>query len=365
VADSADQVLAQRLDVQRLTSEPAHDPLDIVRLLTCVQAQDAALARYSLGLRSVASEAEVRAALDSGRFVRTHILRPTWHFVAADDLRWILALTSSRVQSAMAARHRQLELSPAVVIRAADVLMSALARRQFMTRPELAVRFADAGLPSSGEQVGHLLMLAELHAVVCSGPMRGTTHTYGLVDELIPAAAPLDRPEAVRRLVERFFRGHGPATDADLNRWTKLTLTDIRAALAELSEHSTLVATPVDGRTLWSAPEPPATRPGAPRAFLLPVFDEMYLTYPTLNVPRATGHPRGDRPHSFAEAGGGVVVLDRRDVGWWKRKEVGRAAVTVTLATATTLGAEERSLVDDAAGRLADFTGRTLDIVRA
>jgi hypothetical protein len=184
VADSADQVLAQRLDVQRLTSEPAHDPLDIVRLLTCVQAQDAPLARYSLGLRSVASEAEVRAALDSGRFVRTHILRPTWHFVAADDLRWILALTSSRVQSAMAARHRQLELSPAVVIRAADVLMSALARRQFMTRPELAVRFADAGLPSSGEQVGHLLMLAELHAVVCSGPMRGTTHTYGLVDEL-------------------------------------------------------------------------------------------------------------------------------------------------------------------------------------
>jgi Winged helix DNA-binding domain len=356
-------MLAERMSVQRLTSPPFSDPLAAVRSLTCVQSQDAPLARYSLGLRTATSDGDIRAALDSGTIVRTHILRPTWHFVAADDLRWILALTSSKVESAMAARHRQLALTPPILERTLELLNSVLAGRRFMTRPELGTTFAEAGLPCAGEQVGHLLLLAELRAVVCSAPLRGSTHTYGLVDELIPASTPLDRPGATRQLVERFFRGHGPALDTDLNRWTKLTLTDIRRALDDLREQGTLVPTTVGGDTLWSAPEPPKPAPDAPRAFLLPVFDEAYLTYPRHNFPRAEGHPRGDRPHSFAEAGGGVVVLDRHDVGWWKRKETGSTTVVVRLAVAASLGAEERTLIDEAAVRLAAFTGRTLDLV--
>jgi hypothetical protein len=114
-ADAVDELLAERLAVQRLSSAPLGDPVDVVRLLTCVQAQDAPLARFSLGLRTGLDDAGIRAALDSGAIVRTHILRPTWHFVAADDLRWILALTTPKVVSGMAARHHQLAITPEVV----------------------------------------------------------------------------------------------------------------------------------------------------------------------------------------------------------------------------------------------------------
>ncbi|MGH2690132.1 MAG: DNA glycosylase AlkZ-like family protein, partial [Actinomycetota bacterium] len=88
---SIGDVIAQRLRIQRLTSEALPDAADVVRLLLCVQAQDAPLARFSIGMRTVdGTEAVMRRAVDDGRILRTHILRPTWHFVAAEDLRWLL-----------------------------------------------------------------------------------------------------------------------------------------------------------------------------------------------------------------------------------------------------------------------------------
>ena len=360
-----ERVLADRMATQRLTAPPMERAIDVVRLLTGVQCQDAPLARYSIGLRTGLSDEAIRAELDAGAIVRTHVLRPTWHFVAAEDLRWMLALTSAKVESKMAARHRQLELTATATERAHSLLVSELAGRRWMTRPELGARFAEAGLPSSGEQVGHLLMLAELRGLICSGPMRGTTHTYGLVDDVAPPSPVPNRPDTLREITRRFFAGHGPASENDLRRWATLTLTEIRSALPDLAADGSLIARTVGGSTLWSGPDDVQPRPNAPRAFLLPLFDEQYLTYPSINFPRAAGHPRGDRPHSFAEAGGGVVVCDRHDVGWWKRKEVAGGRVVVTMGLATSLGTEERDLIAESAARVGSFTGRTVDIVHS
>jgi hypothetical protein len=108
--DARDRVVQRRLATQRLTSSPLGSPGEVVRMLTCVQAQDAPLSRFSLGLRCAADDAAVRRSIDAVDIVRTHILRPTWHYVAAEDLRWILSLTSAKVESAMAPRHRRLGL---------------------------------------------------------------------------------------------------------------------------------------------------------------------------------------------------------------------------------------------------------------
>jgi hypothetical protein len=140
IRDAVDRVLAERLAVQGLTSAPFADVVSAVRSLVCVQAQDAPLARYSLGARTGLDDAGVRAALDSGAVVRAHILRPTWHFVAADDLRWILALTSPKVVTGMAARHRRLGLGEAERAGAQRALTDVLARRTYLTRQELGAR---------------------------------------------------------------------------------------------------------------------------------------------------------------------------------------------------------------------------------
>lgn len=206
-----DDVIAHRLRTQRLTSEPCTDPAEVVRLLTCMQAQDAPLARFSIGLRTAdCRDTSVRRAIDEGRILRTHILRPTWHFVAPEDLRWILALTSTKVESSMAARHRQMGFDTAAVDRGLAALERVLGGRRYLTRRQLAPELGDDGSAWTGEQLGHLLMIAELRGLVCSGPLDGDSHTYGLVDELVapprPGAGPQRRRARARSTVLRRAR---------------------------------------------------------------------------------------------------------------------------------------------------------------
>ncbi len=361
MADSADTLVEQRLAAQRITSAPFADPVDAVRFLLCVQAQDAPLARYSVGLRvSEADDHHITAALDQGRILRTHILRPTWHFVAAEDLRWILALTSPKVESGLAGRHRQLGIDQSTLEGAQVELADMLQQRNFSTAPEIAERLAEVGHGSSREVVRHLLLVAELRGLVCSGPLRGSTHTYGLVDELVAPAPPVDRDVAIRELVHRFFAGHGPASEQDLRRWTTLTLTEIRGALAELGD--VLEAVSYGDETLWFEAGSVSRRADRRRATLLPTFDEAYLPYKTVGMARMAGHPRGQEPHSFAEAGGGVVVVDSRDGGWWKRTLQGRDSMSIRLGLASKLTGHQRQAIEEAAVDMAAFFDRRADL---
>lgn len=359
-AVGVDDVVAQRFRTQRLTSAGLADPADVVRLLTCVQAQDAPLSRFSIGMRTTsANDDDVRAAIDGGRILRTHILRPTWHYVLPEDLRWILALTSPKVEAGLAARHRQLGLDVAVIERVHGAFVELLGGRQCRTRREIDAELVAAGMSYRGEQLGHLLLVAELRGLLCSGPLPGACHTYGLVDELVPPSPARDRDDAVRDLVLRFFAGHGPAAVGDLQRWTKLLRAEIDPALEDLRDRLETVV--VDGTTLWFDPSADVAEHEPARAFLLPVFDEAYLTYPKLNMPRADGHASGDAPPRFGEAGGGVVVLDRRDVGTWKRRARG-GVVEIGIELASSVRARDRAVVVEAANRLASFIDRAPDI---
>ena len=90
----------------------------------------------------------------------------------------------------MAYRHAQVGLDdPAHVARSLDTLTELLRGRTFLTRREIGQAFAErGGLPSAGEQLGHLLLLAELEGLVCSGPLKGVHHT--VLDELVPWLRP-------------------------------------------------------------------------------------------------------------------------------------------------------------------------------
>lgn len=352
-----DATLAQRLAVQRLSAAPFVSVTAAVGSLVCVQCQEHAISRWSLGARTGLSDPEVRAQLDSRAVVRTHILRPTWHYVAAADLRWLLALTSSKVVSALAARHRQLGIGATERDRAATILEEALTGRTALTRRELHARFAERGLAESGEQVGHLLMLAELDGLICSGPLRGDQHTYVLADEVIPPTPARDRDDALRELVRRFFAGHGPARDRDLTRWTKVTLGEIRPILHDLEHSGELARHELDGQPLWGPTEVPERRPDAPRAFLVQLYDEV-IPY-TDRFPLAPGRPQADRADWIRGAASGFVICDGVDVGQFGRRIVGDR-VQVTLRLAPGLPRSAREAIAVAADQLAGFTGQQL-----
>ncbi len=355
----ASWVLRRRLATQRLSSAPLRRAGDVVRLLTCVQSQERDHAFFSLGMRSRADTyAAVLAEHDRGAFLRTHILRPTWHFVAPEDLRWILALTSSRVEPSMAARHRQLGLDdPRVVGAALELLAELLRDHRFRTRAEIGVQFAERGSPvAAGQQLGHVLLLAELRGLVCSGPTRGGQHTYALVDEVVPPGPSRTREESLVELVLRFFAGPGPASVKDFCRWSSLTQSDCRSALAEVGDR--LESAEVDGQRLWWDPDVPARTTAEHPAYLLPVYDEVTLTYPLLDFPVAQGHPAQETRDPFWAP----VVVGHRNVGLWKRAVTG-SRVRVEAHLAPGCGRVERAAVGEAAGRLAGFLEKEPELV--
>jgi hypothetical protein len=351
---------AQRLGTQRLSSAPLPRAADAVRLLACVQSQERDHAFFSLSMRSRKNRyAAVRREFDAGAFVRTHILRPTWHFVAPEDLRWILDLTSPRVLSGMAARHRQLGLDDIKRMDGGlDLLANLLQDKNFLTRPELGEAFAERGSTiKPGEQLGHLLIVAEMRGLICSGPMKGVHHSYALVDEVIAPTPKRSRDEAVIELVRRFFTGHGPASVKDFTRWATMTIADTKAALAQLGDE--LEEVEVDGIPHWFDPTQLRRRsPAAPAAYLFPTYDEAVLTYPQVNFPALSDHPYAERTDPFWAS----IVLDGTNIGLWKRA-VRPDVVEVEVRLAPADAADGREKVRAAAQRLAGFLERDLSLV--
>ena len=239
-----DAVLETRIATQRLAGNGLARAVDVVSLLACVQSQEYAHAFWSLGIRTTGlTYAEVQAEFDAGAFLRTHILRPTWHFVAAADLRWIQAVTAARVQRLNGTIYRQQGLGPDVLDRALKLIMKELAGGAYLTRAELGRVLAAEGLP-----LAYLIMNAELEGVICSGPMRGAQHTYALVSERVSDSADGDGGE----LAYRFFVGHGPASVKDFARWSSLTLTQCNQAVEAAAGR--LDSEIVEGSTMWFDP---------------------------------------------------------------------------------------------------------------
>jgi hypothetical protein len=194
-------LLRHRFANQQLTQATLQQPGEVVAWLGAVQAQDYAGARWALGqrLRDVTDEA-IETAFADGSILRTHLLRPTWHFVAPADIRWLLALTAPRVVAALAYNDRALGLDAAVFARSNDVIARALEGGRQLTRPELERALGRAGIATNGQVLAHLLMHAELDGVVCSGPRRGKQFTYVLLEERVPPARCLARDESLAEL---------------------------------------------------------------------------------------------------------------------------------------------------------------------
>ena len=143
-------VLQRRLATQMLLGVGLPGAADVVRLLGCVQSQEYAHALWSLGMRTSELRAdEVQAEFDRGDFLRTHILRPTWHFVAAEDIRWILDVTAPRVQKLNQTIYRQEGLDRATLDRGLALIVEELKGGRYRTRAELGQALADQRLSFS------------------------------------------------------------------------------------------------------------------------------------------------------------------------------------------------------------------------
>jgi len=350
---SRQDVLRRRLATQRLDGSGLPSATEVVRLLGCVQSQEYTHALWSLGMRtSGLTAADVQREFDRGNFLRTHILRPTWHFVAAEDIRWILQVTAPRVQKLNQTIYRQQGLDPATLDNGLAVIIEELRGGRYRTRVELGEALADQRLPSQGIRLAYIVMNAELEGVICSGPMRGAQLTYALLDERAPRSAAKAGDAA--ELARRFFLGHGPASIQDLARWSSLTVGQCREAIDAIEDRLDRIA--VDGVQLWCDPAAPRPRT-SPGVLLLPLYDELTLSYPLINFPKADGHPHPPGEDLFV----GCVIIAETNVGLWRRILRGRKMI-MEIALAPGVLPRSKAFVEAAAGELAAFVDKELEL---
>jgi winged helix DNA-binding protein len=356
--DSLRGITHRRLANQLLSTRGLDRAADVVRLLGAVQAQDYAGAKWALAQRMRdATDASIEDELSAGHILRTHVLRPTWHFVAPGDIRWMLALTAPRVKQAMAFHGRANGLTPSIVRRSNDVIAKALSGGKQLTRPELGAALERARIrDASGQRLAHLVMNAELDAIVCSGARRGSQFTYALLDERVPATDPIERDEALLMLARRYFSTRGPATARDFAWWSGLAMSDVKRALQTIEPE--LEKLTRGDEALWFTPGRAPRQ--SPSAHLLPNYDEYFIGYKDRN---AIGERLG---HVKAVIGGdariaNVVFVDGQLVGGWRRTlDKRKARVDVVLWCE--LAPAEHARVAAAGKAFAAFVGVTCEI---
>jgi hypothetical protein len=360
-------IAASRLRAQRLVGKPFPSAVDAVRWLGAVQSQDYGGAKWALAQRtSGATDAELDRLVDEGAILRTHLMRPTWHFVVAEDIRWLLDLTSPRLLAGLAGRYRQLELDARTRARAIEVFSAALSGGHSLTRAQLGDALLAAGISPEGQRLPHLLGIAEVEGVIVSGPRRGKQFTYALLEERAPRARRLERDEALAELTRRYFRSHGPAQIRDFGWWSGLTAADIKRGLAAVG--TALQHQAVDGKDYWFDPQSAAGKRPPPTAHLLPNFDEFTVAYRDRG---AVIHPDLRFDPSFfayyreaAPQGGilsNVVTIGGLVRGSWRRT-LAPKVVEVEVRLLGPLDAAEMAAVERAAGRLGRFLERLAEL---
>jgi hypothetical protein len=337
-----------RLRTQHLVPPYADSASAVVTGLLAVQAENPSQAAWAVACRTADRKpADLAALLDEGAVIRTHVLRSTWHFVAAADLAWLLELTSPRIRPnvvrALTGVHG---LSLADLDRATSAALDLLSRQPDRTRDEVAEAVGVEGQP-----LMLLLAVAELDGLVCSGRPRDGSHTYAVLADRVPAPARFDRDTALAELAFRYFSGHGPATVRDLSYWATLTVTDVRRGLAQVDGR--LESFEHDGRTFWHAPgEEPPRGPRQPAGHLLQILDETYRGY---QESRMVLDAEGVVP-TGRETAIGMALVDAQMVARMKRS-VGRRVVFELEPYRAAFRPGELDALDEAAERYGAFLG--------
>ncbi|MDP4131145.1 MAG: winged helix DNA-binding domain-containing protein [Bacteroidota bacterium] len=311
-------ILNHRLANQQLSAHQFSRPDALVSWLGAMQAQNYAMAKWAIGCRLTGvTETRVEKDFNEGKILRTHVLRPTWHFVSPKDIRWMLKLTAPTIKALSRGHHRALGIDSGILKRSSKIIEKVLATAGPKTRLEIQESLLKSGIKTSDTRLGFLLMDAELDGLICSAGRKGKQFAYGLLDWIVPEYEPLKRVEAVSELAVRYFRGHGPATIDDFAWWSGLPLAEIRLVLPILK--SELISVQWQGDTYWFSKSMTASESGLKDNYFLPAFDEYFIGYKNRKNLLDSAFSR-----QIQTANGifnPIIIKNGQIAGTWKRNE--------------------------------------------
>jgi hypothetical protein len=310
-----------RLQNQQLISQEFEKPEEVVLWFGAIQSQDFAAAKWALALRCNQTDEQIEQAFNEGKILRTHIMRPTWHFVTPADIRWLLQLTSPRVHRFNGSYYRKSGLDKSIFEKSNIVIHNALEKNKQLTRNELNNYLKAAKIPTEDLGLTYTIMQAELDGIICSGPRIGKQFTYMLLDDRAAQTKNFSNEEALLELTKRFFQSHGPAQAKDFSWWSGLTLSDARKGIQMLG--SQLQKLEQNGKIYWFVERKPKQKTDS--VFLIPGFDEYFIAYTDRDDVLDKHYAR-----QLNQGGGmvsGAVVVNGKMVGGWRRTFEKRSAV--------------------------------------
>jgi hypothetical protein len=279
----------QRLINQQIIVQQHTTPKQVVAHMGAIQAQDYAMAKWAIGLRLPdATDAGIEQAIDNGQIIRIHLMRPTWHFVSADDVRWMLQLTAPNLKRALATQTRLFELDDKTLAKANKIIGKLLQNGQQLTRPEIMLELEKKGVKTNDLRSGFIMFHAELNGLVCNGSRKGKQFTYALLNDRVPPTKPVKRDEALAKLALRYFESHGPATLSDYAWWSGLSLTDARKGLEMIK--SKLFNETIGETVYWFSDSGKALTSPPALVYFLPAFDEFLISYKDRSASLAAGN---------------------------------------------------------------------------
>lgn len=314
-----------RTQSQQLINPQFNNPKDLVTWMGAVQAQDYAMSKWAVGIRLNSSTlGDVDKALFEGEVLRTHIMRPTWHMVAAEDIRWMLKLCEKRQKSAIESWGKNFGLTKTLYTKGRRLLEKMLEGENYLTKQEVEEGLNEKGLQVDKPQTSCILSLAEVEGIICSGIDKGRKHTYALLDERAPTAKNLHKEEALAELALRYFRSHSPASIQDFIWWSGLSATEAKQAV-ELIRQDLFFEKIEEQDYILHKSWVQAAEPDSILHFL-PSYDEYLISYKNRTaVLDLKHHPKAFNNYGIFQP---VIMFNGEIVGNWK-KMVKKGLVTI------------------------------------
>ena len=318
-----------RLQNQQLLNPLFCQPKELVSWLGAMQAQNYSMVKWAMGTRLKSATIQtVEEALRKGEILRTHVMRPTWHLVAAEDIRWMLKLSARRIKSAndSFAKGYDLEITDELYAKSYNLLEKILCGNKSLTKQEIAEHFCCSGIlvEADNHRMTRFMVRAEQEGIVCSGEDKGGKYTYALLEERVPPVPEITKDEALARLARSYFRSHAPAVLQDFIWWSGLPVSEAKQAIYLIE--SELTAEQWNGQT-WYVHEACRTRGKVSgRLHLLPSYDEYLLGYKD----RTDVLPKEHYPKAFTNNGlfYPVILHEGQVIGnWSKSAKKGSASI--------------------------------------
>ncbi|HKI47046.1 MAG TPA: winged helix DNA-binding domain-containing protein [Balneolales bacterium] len=347
-------IIRLRLINQGINRRNFTQPADVVSWMGAMQAQDYYASLWAIGLRmNRVSEDEIEKAISNKTIIRTWPMRGTLHFVAAEDVRWMLDLMTPRIISGSAGRFRRLGIDESTLRKSKDLIIKALQGGKQCARPEIYKLMEALNIPTSRQRGMQILWRMALEGLICAGPRVGKQHTFVLLDEWIPGQGKMNREEALTKLTRRYFRGHGPATVYDFSWWSGLTIKDARQGIEMVA--GDLKKRSIDGQYFWFPDDIEEKEAASQRLHLLPAFDEYLVAYKDRSA--ALDQVRMNQVYTTNGIFSSVIIANGKVAGTWKRI-VEKDRVIIETNTFDPWSKSRRQAIAREARRYGKFIGR-------